>query len=104
MNVAALLLGPELTLGDVLAEALTRSDDDREMRLAAEAQFLSAKRICADVAPTLGVSQREVFDELATIHDNLLPLLHSPEGWSALAEYAALRLGRAVPPYAPTRH
>lgn len=101
-------MSPEPTLGEILSAALAaeavRFDVQREKRLAARAQYLSARELAREVAPRFGCPPDEAFDALTYVPDNMLTLLHSPEGWSALAEYAAARLGVAAPGYRPTCH
>jgi hypothetical protein len=87
---------------------LARTDYDceleRQQRLAAEANYLSARELSREVSRRLGLDPESVFNALTFIPDNMLSLLHSPEGWSALAAYAAAELGAADPSYRPTRH
>lgn len=99
----------ELSLGDILAAALTgltleERREEEEERLASRANLLSAYRLSDELAPLLGVAPGEVFDALTDVPDNMLGLLCTPEGWSMLAEFVAGRLNIASPAYRPTLH
>ncbi|PIW54987.1 MAG: hypothetical protein COW16_08775 [Sphingomonadales bacterium CG12_big_fil_rev_8_21_14_0_65_65_10] len=94
----------EETLGDILARSLGEGSDAARLKLAADAQFTAALTLCAQAAPALGMDAAEVFDELTRVPDNMLGLLHSPEGWSALVDYVASSLGKPPPDYEPTVH
>ena len=91
------------SLADILARALTDNGQE-QVRLAARAQFLSACQLSRELAPVLRLDDGRVFDVLTYVPDNMLSLLHSPEGWAALAEFVAAELGAPSPSYLPTRH
>jgi hypothetical protein len=75
-----------------------------ERERTARAQCLSAIQLWSDIAAQWRVGADLVSDALTLIPDNMLTLLHSPEGWSALAEYVAAGLGVLRHCYVPTRH
>lgn len=93
----------EPSLGDILAAALKEGESAR-LKLDADAQMSAARTLCAQAAPSLGMEAEEVFDELTRVPDNMLALLHSPEGWSTLVDYVASSLGKPPPDYEPTVH
>jgi hypothetical protein len=120
-------MADDRTLGDILADALTRDAeprplniverviqsaiaevqaerDLREQRIAADAMLLSGRVLAADLAPLLRASADEVFETLGHMPDAMLPHLCTPQGWMTLAGYVAGDLGRSVPAYTPTLH
>ena len=73
-------------------------------RLGSIALRISAAELARQLAPLLMLGEIEVFDCLCTVSDNMLSLLDTPEGWSALAGYVAAQLGMCSPHYCPTMH
>ena len=63
-----------------------------------------ASELARQLAPLLTTSEVEVLDVLCSVPDNMLSLLDTPEGWSALAGYVAGRLSMPSPGYTPTHH
>jgi hypothetical protein len=64
----------------------------------------SAMRLVGDIAGLLDADASEVFGSLCDVPDNMLVLLSSPQGWTALAGFLAMELGAPVPDYRPTVH
>ena len=114
----------ERTLGDILGEALALVGGDyadeprldrlgdglaafveaRDRELAERAQYLAARELARQIAPLLGVTAEQAFEALTYVPDEMLPLLQSPEGWSALAAMVASRVGVLTATFVPTRH
>lgn len=118
----------ERTLGEILGEALTRPSPAGQVaeqdggfpaaivswmiapaveaaarqRLAADAQYRCALALSDALAPVLRCTSAQVFDALSYVPDNMLSLLCSPEGWSALAQFVAADLGAPCLNYKPT--
>ena len=67
--------------------------------------FVAGLSFSDGVARRFGASQSDVLDALSYLPDNILDLLGSPEGWTALAEIvrADLCLGGGVV-FMPTVH
>ena len=116
-------MADDRTIGDLLAEALTREPEpqplslvehvvqsavaevvEREQRVAADAMLISARTLAAELAPLLRASADEVFDILGHMPEAMLSHLTTPQGWVTLAGYVAGDLGRSVPAYTPTLH
>ena len=95
---------PPLSLGDILGSVLAIQAHQEAERVAADAQIASARALADAVAPMLRRTSGEVFDALTYVHDNMLPLLTTPEGWSALAQLVAADLGAPCLNYKPTVH
>ena len=95
----------EPTLGDILAAALTsralpspeQIAQRAEDRLYVDAQLVSAHALARDIAPRLGLTESEAWASICTVPDNLLHLLLSPQGWTAVAGMVALDNGLADP-------
>jgi hypothetical protein len=68
------------------------------------ATYRSARALAADVADAANLSADAVFEALTCVPENMLSLLASPEGWSALAQYVAADLGVQALNYAPRVH
>jgi len=68
------------------------------------AQSVAAQTLADTVAPMLGCLADDAFYSLLKIPNNLLPMLHSPEGWSALAAYIAGDQGLPPLNYFPAVH
>lgn len=64
----------------------------------------SAERLCAATCENLDLEFEEAWDALCCVPANMLCLLESPQGWSALADYIAAYLGTPAASYAPTVH
>lgn len=64
----------------------------------------SAVTLAREVAATLGVPLEDAWWSLCNVHDNMLALLDSPQGWSALAGYIACDLGLDAADYLPKVH
>lgn len=92
----------ELSPGGIIAAALS-ADVQRysEARLL-EARCISARYLAHRVGSLLSVPEGEVWDALTFVPDNLLHLLDSPQGWSALSSMVAHDLGILAPAYAPS--
>jgi hypothetical protein len=88
----------------VLARQAADDEREREQRIAADATFLSAWELAEQIAPLLGTAPGTVFNALTHVPDNMLGLLCSPEGWSALAKFSAGFLNRASIDFTPTLH
>lgn len=78
-----------VSVGDILAAALTRSneDDEREQRDEIErwAMVTAAEHLSRAIADTSTLTAEEAFSALKYIPDACLPLLTLPHGWTALA-------------------
>lgn len=68
------------------------------------ATYRSARALACDVAGAADLSADMVFEALTFVPENMLGLLASPEGWSALAQYVAADLGLFCLCYRPTVH
>jgi hypothetical protein len=64
----------------------------------------AAVALARDVAELLDTNVGETWWSLCNVHDNMLALLESPQGWSALAGYIACDLGLGAADYAPVVH
>lgn len=69
-----------------------------------DALLACGKALADDISQASGLDADLVFAELAHIPDNMLALLESPEGWSALAQYVAADLGVHALDYRPQIH
>lgn len=117
-------MAAELTLGEILGEALAEGRPlgmaeqivmnaitgaiAEEQRLIdyieTQAMVGSAWALAGQLAPVVNATAEEIYGVLGTIPDNMLELLKSPQGWTALAGYVAGDLGRRMPDYRPTLH
>jgi hypothetical protein len=61
------------------------------------ARQVSACTLVDEVAGMLGVPASLVWDALSTMPENMLTLLDSPQGWTALAGYCAAEMGVPAP-------
>ena len=68
------------------------------------ARQVSAFALIDDLAAALGMPSKLVWQSLSTLPDNMLSLLDSPEGWTALAAFVACDLGVSAPDYLPAVH
>jgi hypothetical protein len=91
--------------GDGMGEAFDRylAATD-EQALAERAQYLAAVELSRELSAMLRVPEADVFEALTYVPDEMLPLLQSPEGWSALAALVAPEFGVLTVTYSPTRH
>lgn len=94
MDAAALI-------GDVIADAMRR---DEEAYLELWGRAVSATALADEVGPRLGKLADDAWYSLLKIPDNLLSMLDSPQGWSALAGFVAADLGAMHVDYFPTVH
>jgi hypothetical protein len=76
--------------------------------LAADAEYwarqVAACALMDEIAALLGVDHGLVWQALCSVPDNMLCLLDSPQGWTALAGYAAAELGIAPRDFMPSVH
>jgi hypothetical protein len=91
----------DATIGEIIAAALR---EDQQARFDLWAQAVSAQALADDIGPRLGRLADEAYSSLLKISDNVLPLLHTPQGWAVLAEYVANDLGATSADYFPTIH
>ncbi len=68
------------------------------------ATYRSARALASAIAEATSISADLVFDALTFVPENMLALLASPEGWSALAQYVAAELGVQSLNYRPRVH
>ncbi|WP_324741607.1 hypothetical protein U8326_00075 [Tsuneonella sp. CC-YZS046] len=68
------------------------------------ANWHCARELAHCVGPLMGLGEADVFDILTRIPDNMLSLLDSPQGWTALAEYIAQYLRLPGPLFMPVIH
>lgn len=68
------------------------------------ALFVSADALIGDLSSRTGWDVCAIEVRLSLIPDNMLCLLDSPQGWTALADYVAAALGEGLGVYAPTIH
>src|SRR5678809_818029 len=83
---------PSLSPGGIIAAALAaQSQGEAPASTAMDdlARLRSAWRLADQLAPLFSVTSGDVFDALCTIPDNMLSLLETPEGWTALSGYLA---------------
>ena len=65
---------------------------------------LIAKALAADIAVNSNIPIGLAICSLFAIPDNLLTLLDSPQGWTALAGFVSADLGAPPPDYCPVLH
>ena len=75
-----------------------------EMADQASARLSAAHALCRALSGHANIGAGEVFRALEGVPDNLLFLLDSPDGWTALAEYLGANLGKPSMQYRPTVH
>ncbi|AHE52819.1 hypothetical protein [Sphingomonas sanxanigenens] len=75
-----------------------------ELKAGAETVYRLAKGLSAEMAHHLCADFCDVWDSITTLPDNMLTLLHSPQGWTAIAGMIAFDLGAAAKPFVPTVH
>lgn len=85
---------------------LSASSLDGRLRTATDrfAQFHSAAELARGFSEMTGVDRRVVAGRLTAIDLNLLALLGSPQGWTAIAACVACELGISAPDLIPTVH
>ena len=69
-----------------------------------EAQAIAASTLSHDLARKSDMSVNQVWDCLTAVPDNMLALLHSPQGWTALASLVAADNGVPEPLLMPSIH
>lgn len=69
-----------------------------------EAVLLAGRTFTRELAGDIGVEPALVWDRLTVVPDNMLSLLDSPEGWTALGLYIAADLGVPAIHFKPTVH
>ena len=69
-----------------------------------DATMIAAEALAGEVAGSLGVPFGLAWDSLCGVPDNMLSLLDSPQGWTALAGFIAGDLGGDAPDYRPRVH
>lgn len=90
----------DLSIGDVIAAALSADLAEREL----DTRVHCAMHLAHRTARMLGVTEGEAWEALTYVPDNLLHLLDSPQGWSALTGMIARDLGVAAVPFTPSVH
>lgn len=88
----------EQTLGEIFGAVLQAEPDSFE------GQVYSARVLARDIAGSIKRDLADVWDAMCHVPDNMLDLLHSPQGWMALASFIASDLGAEPPDYKPTKH
>lgn len=68
------------------------------------AREVSAHALMEEIAGRLGVDRDLVWNVLCGVPDNLLTLLDSPQGWSALMGYVSGELGAVAADFKPVVH
>ena len=92
----SIVQGCEPSIGALLGSLLHPSVSDEEAR------YLAAVELARQAAPVIGASESDVFDAVTFVPDNMLDLLRSPEGRTALASFIAVDFGCAMDAYAET--
>lgn len=99
------------TLGEILAAALTgvvRTPDEIEQealnRAYADAQLTTSRALARLLSAHLGITEDEAWGSICTVPDNLLSLLCSPQGWTAIADMVAADNQLAGSAFLPTVH
>lgn len=77
---------------------------DPNVEVARWSQHIAAWDLAAAVSDDLRMPIGLVWDALCTVPDNMLSLLDSPQGWTALAGYIAAELGCRPPSFMPAVH
>ena len=98
------ILGAVLSGAGVALQSPEQLAREAQQRLDADAQYKSALALSRALSPRLGLTEAECFDAMCTIPDNLLSLLCSPQGWTAIASMVAADHGRADPGFMPALH
>ena len=94
-----------LSLGEILSQALRAANaapdpiDYDEI-----AQCASGWELSRLLAQHIGVGPNQVYNVLSCVSGNLLVLLHSPEGWATLSEFASVQLCKGSAFIRPTVH
>jgi hypothetical protein len=96
------------TLGSILAAALSvpvltpeQVEQEREDRLHAMAQLQASYALSRQLSVHLGIGEADAWQSICTVPDNLLSLLCSPQGWTAIAGMVAADHGLADPGFMP---
>lgn len=98
---------PQDSLGFVLSAAIACMGEDmkrqqEEAELAVRVQCSYQLARC--VAPLMSMGEAELWNALTYVPDDLLHLLDTPDGWTALVGVVACDLGSVAPHYRPTVH
>lgn len=83
--------------GSILSDALARGAV-YQVQLTEAARQHAAERRADDIALLLDLDRAQVWDALCNVPDNMLTLLESPHGWTALAGYVGQDFGRVERP------
>jgi hypothetical protein len=97
----------EPTLGDILGSILAGYGIAAEPPPPVsdiEAQAVAASSLSHALARVSDMSVNQVWDCLTSVPDNMLALLHSPQGWTALASLVAADNGLPEPLLMPSIH
>jgi len=73
------------------AKAMARAAAEDALNLAA--RHVAACALVEDISGLLGVDSGLVWQALSSVPDNMLMLLDSPQGWTALAGFVSGELG-----------
>ncbi len=80
----------------------------RQRDLAAEVVFwarqVAACQLMDDLADSIDQPADLVWEAFCRVPENMLTLLDSPQGWTALAGFVAAELGVCAPDYLPAVH
>ncbi len=105
MNASALL--GEI-LGAAMVEHPVPTPEQRaqqaEDRLFADAQLVASYALARQLSGHLGICEHDAWDSICTVPDNLLSLLLSPQGWTAIAGMVAADHGLIAPDFKPRLH
>lgn len=96
----------EPTLGDLLGAVLGWGGPVEPLPPISDldAQAVAAATLSHDLARKSDMSVNQVWDCLTAVPDNMLALLHSPQGWTALASLVAADNGVPEPLLTPSIH
>lgn len=89
---------------DQFVAALTTEAGSLSYCLEHEGEWFSVWRLCGDLAERHGFDFEEVMERLSSVPDNMLTLLDSAQGWTALGEMVRAELGGGRGIYLPTVH
>jgi hypothetical protein len=96
-------MNPEPTLGDILAAALGHQPELPPIS-DLQAHSVAAENLSATLHGLGVAAATEAWRLLAQMPPNLLNLLESPQGWTALASMVAAEVGQPEPGFKPTVH
>lgn len=89
-------MNAEATIGDILAAALRDEQARIDALYRAEidrwAMVTAASHLSVLIADHARIGANEAFDALTYVPDDCLPLLQTPEGWTALAHIVSADL------------